>query len=235
MENIYLAKRKIDYREKHPINDDFKGAYGSCTYYNNGILKVFHVYIDDDIKENIENNLKRKSNIIMYPKCKLFEKRTKKFRGYFMDEAPGKNLLKLKNEIICGKNDISFEELLYLYYDMFIPELKKEEVVISDMKSCQVFIDDNIYLTDTDLFYDKDNSYAKKWLKDCSYRDVFHANIHEMNYVFKVVFNDIGNQMIWLHDDELRDVNYIYKYFDEIRKVTNNSVKTLREYCLCRK
>ena len=91
-----------------------------------------------------------------------------------MDEAPGKKLLTLRNEIICGKNDISFEELLYLYYDMFIPKLKKEEVVINDMKSCQVFIDDNIYLTDTDTFYDKDNQQVKKWLKDCPYEDVFH-------------------------------------------------------------
>ena len=140
MENIYLTKREIDYRKKHPINDDFKGAYGSCTYYNGGILKVFHVHIDDDI-----------------------------------------------------------------------------------------------YLTDTDPFYDKDNQQAKKWLKDCSYKDVFHSNIHEMNYVFNGVLNDIGNQIIWIHHDELRDVNYIYKYFDEIKKVTNNSVKTLREYCLYRK
>ncbi len=103
MEDIYLTKKEIDKREKNPINDEYKGAYGSCSYYNGGILKVFHVHIDDDIKENIENNLKRESNIIMYPKCMLFEKRSKKFRGYFMDEAPGKKLLTLRNEIICGK------------------------------------------------------------------------------------------------------------------------------------
>lgn len=230
MKDIILTHDEIVTRKENPVNKNFKGAYGACSYYENGLIKIFYTDIKDRILKNIEANLKRSSNIIMYPKAKVLEKDINKLCGYYMDIAPGKTLLRLRNEMLCGKSDMSFEYFLYLYYDKFLPELKNEEVLISDMKSCQIYIDDNIYLTDTDTFLDKQSNDTKIWLRLMKYNNVLNGNLNEINKVFYETFNFNGRVYIWMDDYDLGNVNYMYKFIDEIKSKTNQNIKTFKEF-----
>lgn len=67
MKNIYLTSKQINRLE--PISS---GNFGSCFNYKNGVLKVFNYDIYSDMLSDINKNLKRESNIVMYPKRKLY-------------------------------------------------------------------------------------------------------------------------------------------------------------------
>ena len=222
MQDIYLTERKI--KKLEPLSDKSYGAYGKCYRYNGGVLKVFYDAISSRIESAIDKNIKRDSEIIFYPRSKLYMKSfsISRLKGYYMDEAPGINLLTLRNNVISGKQDLTFEELLSIYYDCFIPKLRKEDILMDDLKLSHIFIDDNFYFTDTDLYMDGLAS-------DSS---IYEENLSQVNSLLFGFLGDIGE--FFRYDYEcvgLSEENYFYRQISEIKRITGNSVNTLREFC----
>lgn len=224
MEDIYLSRREL--KKLEPLSDKSHGVFGQCYRYNNGVLKIYYNNVPFYLRSSINKNIKRDSKIILYPKCKLYKKGIifPTLKGYYMDEAPGINLLTLSNNIISGKQDLSFDEILSLYYDSFIPELKTEKILMSDLKLPHIFVDDNFYFTDTD-------SYEDGFSNSFMYRE----NLKQINFVFFDFFINVGSLPIKAYSSSFSKENYFYRQVNEIRKLTGNSVNTLREFCEYRK
>ncbi len=227
MKNIYLTSKQINRLE--PISS---GNFGSCFNYKNGVLKVFNYDIDSDMLSDINKNLKRESNIVMYPKRKLYmvEHLKVKPSGYYMNKDTGIDLETMKFNILTGVTDFSFDDFLKLYYDKFIPELKKENALLNDVKMAHVFIDDNFYLIDTDFYSDvlssSDETYKKKLLEvnSCFRNFLCYFSIHLVpNYG---LFTDEDMQ-------KLQNEKYLDDKINYIKRLTNGSIDTfgkLNEY-----
>ncbi len=127
MKNIYLTSKQIERLE--PISSS---NFGSCFNYKKGVLKVFRSDIHFDMISDINKNLKRESNIVMYPKYKLYKVEFLKIKpnGYYMNKAPGIDLKTMVFDIKVGEADLSFDDFLSLYYDKFILELKKRSSIV---------------------------------------------------------------------------------------------------------
>ncbi len=244
MRNIVLSRRKIE--KLKPLSDDSKGCLAECCSYKKGVIKSFYEEIDESILIRIKKNLKRKSKIVLYPRSLVYELRYEKYKlilipvGYYMKKAPGINLTKLMKKIMVGSMDISYERLLYLYYEKFLPELRNEKVAIYDMKVSHIFIDDNIYLTDTDDFDDKlyfdDTDILSKfynepkieYIEDSSFDRIYKYNLKEINKVFEYILYFISNYSIRI-DYSLEDENYLKEAIRQIKEQTSDDIKTLRQ------
>ena len=55
-----------------PVSKINYGKYGICYKYNDMVLKIFTKKLEMYIKKNIKRNLKRESDIIMYPKDRVY-------------------------------------------------------------------------------------------------------------------------------------------------------------------
>lgn len=225
MEDIILTKKQL---EKLPLlHEKSEGIYGQVVVYKDGLIKRFKDDIDSNMKKNIEENIKRQSPIFLYPKCKVYEKNNEnnlKLRGYFMDEAPGIDLLRLRNGILSGKNDMAINDFLTIYYDKLLPLLLHEDMLMLDMKLCQMFIDDNFYFVDTDPFY-KSNI---KILRDYNFNSAYEWNLKEINSVITGFFDMIFNYKVD-SNLEYKDDNYINNYLINVIRITKGKAKSFRQ------
>lgn len=202
-----LGSVKID--ELIPLNGINKGIFGECYKYKNGVLKVFFNNVSPVMLENINNNLNRKSDIIMYPKSKLYI--DNKFKGYYTDMAPGISLENLALEIKKKVSNLSFDDYLSIYYDKFLPNLIKEKVIFDDIKLEHTFIKDNFYFIDTDLYKEQDNM---------SLKDIKDVNLSNLNFfVFNYFIYFFSDENFYVPDTSSE--NYMERIINNIRSKTN--------------
>lgn len=220
MKNIYLTDFQI--KRLEPVSDNmdsYSGTRGKCLKYKDGVLKVFYDINVPTIK-SIQKNVLKDSPIIIYPEKKLYKILSFSMpfipEGYYMKKAPGKNLLTLRNEIICDKNDILFDDIEEIYYDKFLPLLKMEKDRISDLKFAHVFLDDNFYITDTDGFEPEDNAYKH--------------NIDSFNEILSCLFRQIGDAPYFEYGILYSDESYLEKQINHIKKLTSNSVNSFKDF-----
>lgn len=227
MKNIYLTSKQIERLELIS-----SGNFGSCFNYKNGVLKVFNSDINSDTLSAINKNLKRESNIVLYPKRKLYkvEFLEAKPSGYYMNKAPGIDLKTMVFDILTGEIDLSFNDFLSLYYDKFIPELKKEDALLNDVKIAHVFIDDNFYLIDTDFYSDalssSDETYKRNLLEVNS---CFHNFLCYFSKYLVPAYGIFTDEEI----EKFRKETYIDDKINYIKRLTSSSVDTfgkLNEY-----
>ncbi len=215
---IKINSNELSRIKNNPINDSNSGIFGSCYYYKKDeIMKIFN-NLDSYILNNIKLNVKRTSNIIIYPNDLVFL--NKKFIGYTMNKAPGTSLDEIINDIFCFKKDIAFEEFLTFFYDKFIPELKKQDVLMNDIKPCHMFIDDNIYFIDTDCYEQLSNESE----------DAFKHNVFIINQVLMNLMLDYSE--FYIQEPtliELGNVNFMKKQLHELDVLTHGDVKTFKE------
>ncbi|MBQ9012324.1 MAG: hypothetical protein IJ094_01915 [Bacilli bacterium] len=231
MKDIYLTKKETEDEEGLKLlSPESQGYYGRVLKYKDGCVKLFFQNISHTNILRIERNIKIDSNIIMYPRCKVFSYEENKIIGYFMNIAPGTDFQTLCDNSF-SKKDISFEYLLHIFYDKFIKDLKNEELMIYDMKPCQVFIDDNLYLTDTDLFRGEEDEYYMSNIGDFkAFRDVYSYNIDQINKVLAQAFYRCASNGDYYFKYPLfrdkTDENYIFKIINDIITATKGEVKT---------
>ena len=226
MKEIILTQEQIN--NLPMLSKDSYGCYGKCYMYGNDVLKVFKRKITPYEYKNIEKNLKRESNIIMYPTQKMFlEDKTLSLKGYLCNKAPGTDLCSLGNFIANGKEDISFESFLSAYYDKFLPELKKESVILSDIKLIHIFFNECLYLIDTDWYEEKPN-YMLEDQKNMA--NIKLLNAYLSNFIFKFISLDSCNDLFSkLCLENKASDNYIAKLLAEIKRVTSYEVSSLAE------
>lgn len=242
MKFVILPRSKLE--KLKPLSKNSYGCLSECCSYKDGVIKSFYEEIDKATLMRIKKNLKRNSKIVIYPKKLVYKLKYEKYKlsislvGYYMKKAPGINLTKLLKNIIIGSMDLSYERLLYLYYEKFLPELREEEVAIYDMKASHVFIDDNIYLTDTDDFDDElyvdDTDILSKlykepeveYLEDNSFDRIYKYNLGEINKCFEYILYFISNYSLNI-DYNLEDENYLKAVISQIKEQTSADVKTL--------
>lgn len=205
-----------------PLSVENSGYFGKCYKYNDGVLKVFFTDVSKWVLDNINNNLKRQSPIIMYPKSKLYIE--DKFKGYYANMAPGISLENLVLEIKNKTMDLSFDDYLSIYYDKFLPCLIKENVIFDDIKLEHTFIKDNFYFIDTDLYKKQEENVGLKSTKD--------INLSNLNFfVFNYFIYSFSMENFYVPDNFKE--NYMEKLINNIRYKTNyyvDSFKMLDSY-----
>lgn len=227
MNDIYLSKYRI--KNLEPLSDKSKGVNGVCYKYKNGVIKIFRYDLNSHYKENILSHLKKDSKIILWPKALVFEKGffTDKLKGYYMDKAPNDNLLNIRNKVLHDNMDITFDQILYIYYDKFLPELKNENVLLSDVKMGHIFLDDNLYLTDTDNFTIEEKS-----------GEIYKCNLSQVNFCMKMLFDNLMNSSLRnnINYKNTYEDEFIYDMIKNIRSKTNGeacSLLSLKNYNNC--
>ncbi len=226
MEDIYLTKEEIEELER--ISKNYHGCNGECFKYEDGVVKIFYDGLASYLKCKIDEDIKRSSNIILWPKKRVFKvnRKTKYVIGYFMDKAPNVSLLDLKNKIISGKMDLAFDDLLRIYYDRFLKELQKEKVYMFDIKLAHVFIDDNFYFIDTDGYFDKDLYYVNT-SEDKDEVKPYDYNLKEINKALALFMDCIICPGLKIYtDDDLNKESFLFDCISNIRSLTNNRVDT---------
>ena len=98
MKDIVLTKNEINNLKL--LKDDSYGAYGKIVKYNDGVLKIYHHKINEFLLEKLKKNIKRKSNIIIYPDCFVYE-------NYICDEF---NILDANGEVLLNKKLDNYNE-----------------------------------------------------------------------------------------------------------------------------
>lgn len=205
---IYLSTKDIE--KLKLVSKNSSGEFGKCYKYNDGVLKVFFTDVSKQVLDNINNNLKRQSIIIMYPKSKLYIE--DKFKGYYANMAPGISLESLVLEIKNKTRDLSFDDYLSIYYDKFLPCLIKENVIFDDMKLEHTFIKDNFYFIDTDLYKKQEESVGLKSAKD--------INLSNLNFfVFNYFIYSFSMENFYVPDNFKED--YMERLINSIRYKTN--------------
>lgn len=223
---MILTKKQIDNLKL--LSGNSIGGYGRCYDYKGKVLKIFSRKLDSTQIKKIKKNSRRNSKIIMYPKKRVFVLDRKiKFKGYVCDKAPGVDFVKLGSLIKNGVLDITFDEFLEIYYDKFLPLLKKENVVLKDVQLRHMFWDDGLYLIDTDQYIDRPRSMTKE-CKDT-------LNVSLLNYEIKnFIMEFISPPLCWdlLHDvsgKESDDYYELKKVIGILRGFTNQEVKSFNE------
>ena len=215
MENIILTKKNI--KKLEPLSSDNSGLWGTCYKYEDGVLKVFqNIFFDKEMKKRIEKNLKRDSEIIMYPKKKLYViDRGPFLSGYKCPLAKGISLDNLAGKILYSDIDISFDDFKSAYYDKFIGLLKKEDIVLNDVKIEHIFYNDSFSLVDTDYYDDRPKEMSNKEKND--------INITLFNREIRCFLGDIIGVYKFLdYDDDF----FIDRYLNLIMQVTQNEVNS---------
>ncbi len=217
---IKLSSKQLG--ELIPLSGENSGYFGNCYKYNDGVLKVFFTDVSKLVLDNINNNLKRQSPIIMYPKSKLYIE--DKFKGYYANMAPGISLENLVLEIKNKTMDLSFDDYLSIYYDKFLPCLIKENVIFDDIKLEHTFIKDNFYFIDTDLYKKQEENVSLKSIKD--------INLSNLNFfVFNYFIYSFSMENFYVPDNFKE--NYMERLINNIRYKTNyyvDSFKMLDSY-----
>lgn len=219
MRNIYLTDYQI--KKLNKINDNkdlYCGTRGACYKYRKGVLKIFYDLSCRNI-ESIYKNIQKESPIVLYPKKKLYRISLTKVPftpyGYYMDKAPGKNLLQLRNEILCDKSDLEFDDLLKIYYDDFLPVLKEEKDEFVDLKLEHIFLDDNFYIVDTDAF--KQRTYA------------YDYNLEHFNEVLDDMIESMTPQTEEKQYIDYNDESYLDNKIKYLKKQTSNNINSFRQ------
>lgn len=140
-----------------------------------------------------------------------------------MKKASGTHMLDLKNDIKDDKVILPFDEFLY-YYDIFLNELEKEEVLIRDLKPEQIFFDKKFVLTDSDSFDDIRDFSVKFYINLYECKNIYEANLFNINTVMEKYLKEYFYKDIDASDNELKDRNYIYSLLKQIKLKEN--VKT---------
>ena len=191
-------------------------------------MKIFKRHIEPCDYHNIKENLKRESDIIMYPKSKVFlydEKTT--FKGYLCNRAPGMDLTNFILSIADGKTDILFDDFLTGYYDKFLPELKKENVLLSDIKLEHIYFDDCFYLIDTDWYTNRTKDMT---IEEKDEKNISRINTYLNNFIFAFLNIEVCNNLFFdISTEEKYKDEYIEKIFEGIKKATNGSVVSFSE------
>ena len=217
MKKIIL--KEADIKKLKPIVDFNRGSYGSCYDYDGKVLKVFKKNIDTHMLANIKKNIKRENEFIMYPIDLIkIKERESAINGYICNKAPGVDLNDLDTLICDGKTDITFDDFLAAYYDRFLPSIKKEKLLFSDIKPRHIFYDDNFYLIDTDFYITK-FPYLSNKRKDEKNLIIINESIRIfMNYflTFGLVF-DI---------DDIHSEKYLDNKISILRKIVGNDINT---------
>lgn len=229
MENIILPKSELDTLPF--LHDESEGAHAEVVRYKDGLIKRYREDISDSMRLSLEENIKRSSEIFIYPKCLVFEKelfQKEKLRGTFMDEAKGIDLIRLQSKILSGDVDLDIDEFLTIYYDKLLPILKKEEVLIFDMKPYQIFIGTNFSYVDTDPFCDANTKTAKDFIKAQELSAAYEWNLYETNKCITSAFNIIFKNKV-KSILEFSDQNYINDYIGIAIKLVNGKAKTFKE------
>lgn len=226
MKNIILTRKQVD--NLPLLSGDNSGAYGKCYDYKGKVLKIFKRYIEPSDYQNIKLNLKRKSDIIMYPETKvyLFDEKLR-FKGYTCDKAPGVDLYSIQALIVEGKEDISFNRFLAGYYDIFLPKLKKENVILNDVKLNHIFFRDYFCLIDTDWYIERPTDMTNEEKDE---KNIDKINTYLGNFIFNFVPIEVCSDLTFnISLEEKNSEIYIEKIFESIIKATNGEVDTFYE------
>lgn len=226
MKNIFLTKKQVD--DLPSLSGNNTGAYGKCYEYKGKVLKIFKKDITPSDYQNIKANLKRKSDIIMYPVSKVYLYDEKlRFKGYTCDKAPGVNLSSARGLIKDGKEDISFDSFLKGYYDIFLPKLKKEDVILNDIKLGHIFFREYFCLVDTDWYIQKPSDMLDKEKDE---KNIGKINTYLGNFIFSFVPIEVCNYLTFdVSLQEKYSEIYIEKIFEGIIKATNGEVNSFNE------
>lgn len=217
MRTIYLNKDVI--KKLKPISKNNRGEYGNCYKFRGKVLKIFTRQLEPYIKDNIERNLKRESDIIMYPISRVF---TDDKNGYICNKASGVDLDTAMDLISNYEYDIPLDKLLSAYYDDFLDKLLKEKVLLEDIKPSHVFIDDSISLIDSD-FYKKVPIYMTNKTKN--QRNLKKVN----NSVISLIEYFLPNELS-LSYNNIGSSSYLYKNINNIKKVTDGQINNLSDF-----
>ena len=215
MDTIYLNKKVIDNLE--PISSKNKGQYGSCYKYNGKVLKVFKNELSPYLKSNIKRNLKRESDIIMYPKDRVYV--DDKY-GYICNIAPGNDLSSIMDFVDKQIYDLSFDKLLSAFYDEFLEKLNKEKILLEDVKPSHIFIDDSMTLIDSDLYRKVPIFMTDKTRKELNLLKVNDSVISLLEYF-------LPESLSFNYKDNKKDY-YLYKNIDNIKKISFNEIYSLK-------
>ena len=226
MQNIILTKKQVD--NLSLLSGSNTGTYGRCYEYKGKVLKIFKQDIAPTDYQNIKANLKRKSDIIMYPESKVYLYDEKLcFKGYLSDKAPGIDLSSIRPLIRDGKEDISFDNFLKEYYDIFLPKLKQEDVILNDIKLEHIFFRDFFCLIDTDWYVQRPSDML---VKEKDEKNIGKINTYLGNFIFNFVPIEVCNDLTFdISLQEKYSEIYIEKIFEGIVKTTNNEVNTFNE------
>ena len=226
MKNIILTKKQIDGLKL--LSGSNTGSYGKCYDYKGKVLKLFKYDIAPSDYQNIKANLQRKSDIIMYPESKVYEYDEKLvLKGYICNKAPGFDLSIMRTLIKDNKEDISFDGFLSGYYDIFLPKLKKEDVILSDIKLEHIFFRDFFCLIDTDWYTSRPNDMTIEYKNK---KNIERINTYLSNFVFYFLpISVCSNIEFDISLKERFNEIYIQKIFEGIIKATNGDVDTFNE------
>ena len=203
-----------------PVSKINYGKYGICYKYNDMVLKIFTKKLEMYIKKNIKRNLKRESDIIMYPKDRVYIDNKKSFMdGYTCYLASGMDFDTLFSEVLDNNMDLSFDKLLSAFYDEFLEKLNKEKILLEDVKPNHVFIDDSITLIDSDFYrsvpiFKSDNERKKE-------------NLIEVNGSIIPIINYFLPGKLMFNIDNMDNEMFLYNSISNIEKLTNNYVDSL--------
>lgn len=216
--DIYISNDKISKLE--PVSKVNYGKYGICYKLNsNLVLKIFTRKLEYYVENNIKRNMKRESDIIMYPKNMVYIDYKKKFMdGYTCKLADGIDLNTLFEQIENNTGDLSFDKLLSAYYDNFLDKLNKEKVYLNDVKPAHIFIDDNISIIDSDFFRSKPLAMTNSEMKK--------QNLIEVNGSIIAIINHYLPGDYW-GNNNIESENFIYNYIKGIEKITNNNIDSM--------
>lgn len=228
MKDIILSREEINNLEL--LKKDSYGAYGKIVKYKDEALKIYHHKIDKLLLSHLKKNIKRESNIIIYPECFVYENyiNDNNIRGTYMKKASGTHMLDFKNDIKDDKVILTFDEFL-CYYNIFLNELEKEEVLIRDLKPEQIFFDKKFVLTDSDSFDDIRDFSVKFYINLYDCKNIYEANLFNINTVMEKYLKENFYKDIDASDNELKDRNYIYSLLKQIKLKEN--VKTFNNLC----
>lgn len=226
MINIILTKKQID--SLPLLSGNNTGCYGICYDYKGRVLKIFKQTIEPSDFQNIKANLKRKSKIIMYPTNKVYLYDEKLyFKGYLCNKAPGVDLFSMRSLIRNSEEDILFDDFLAGYYDKFLPKLKKEDVLLSDVKLEHIFFNYCFYLIDTDWYIDRPNDMS---IGEKNNKNISKINTQLNNFIFNFLPIEVCNNIEFdICLNERFEEVYIEKIFEGIKKATNGEVNSFNE------
>lgn len=220
MNDVYLSKKKLSLLK--PVSSDNKGNFGACYQYQNSVVKVFHQRIPSEFKKVIKKQLAMESELFLFPKKKLYvyDLLSVTYKGYVADSAPGISLFNLLSKVKLGEEDVTFDRLLCIYYDAFLPLLLKENVLIRDNKLKHMFIDDNVYFVDTDYYLKKPD--------DMSVNKKNRENLYMINEVFYQLFFGLNYSVYKCINAGYDSESYFDILIQDINKLSLGEVKSLR-------
>lgn len=220
--NLFLSSDTL--RMLKPVSNNSSGFSGKCFWYGDNVIKVFDGMIPSKIKRHISKQIKLDSKVFMYPRKRLYVYGDFKikYKGYLKKSAPGYDLPEIISKVKNGTFDIPFERLLSVYYDYFLLYLLKEEVLVSDVKMEHIFVDDSIYLIDTDLY-----EHSLSFMSDLEKKN---HNLFEINSSLYRFFYQLNPNTRRYTNTDFYKEEYLYNFIKDISKDSNGMIKTLSDF-----